>query len=144
MKITINKKIFILFSILSIFMALTIFLLNQNIVTKKANIDKLPIHHIMGSFSINVDDFRELARDADNIFIARIDELIDTEYRDMFKKESEQGDKDWWSPYTNYKVTVLDNIKGDLVRNISIPIRKAGGVIYDKSAVEIYEDDELL
>lgn len=46
-------------------------------------------------------------------------------------------------PYTNYKVTVLENIKGSLKQDTQVPITKFGGVNKDKTAIVLNEEDYL-
>ena len=47
------------------------------------------------------------------------------------------------TPYTNYTVDVVENIKGNLTTEETIPIQKTGGLSKDKSEYVIYEGDEL-
>lgn len=144
-KVMIKKRYLFMSIMLVLVISILFFTTNNNYNTSKnINTENLPINYLSGSYSINTEDYRELAGDADNIFVAKIDKLIDTEYRDMFKREDESKNmEDWGSPYTNYEVTVLENIKGNLIKDTPIPITKSGGVIYDNSAIEVYENDQL-
>ncbi|WP_201786295.1 cell surface protein [Peribacillus muralis] len=96
-----------------------------------------------GTFAVDVDDPKETVGDADYVFIGRVDEDVDTVYKNPVTIETRDGTKEVSTPYTNYKVTVLQNIKGDLVTDTSIPIQKAGGINEDGSSVVLYEDDAL-
>lgn len=103
----------------------------------------LKVIQMDGTFAVDVDDPKETVGDADYVFIGRVDEDVDTIYKNPVTIETRDGTKEVSTPYTNYKVTVLQNIKGDLVTDTSIPIQKAGGINEDGSSVVLYEDDEL-
>ncbi|MCK1992179.1 cell surface protein [Peribacillus muralis] len=103
----------------------------------------LKVIQMDGTFAVDVDDPKETVGDADYVFIGRVDEDVDTVYKNPVTIETRDGTKEVSTPYTNYKVTVLQNIKGDLVTDTSIPIRKAGGINEDGSSVVLYEDDAL-
>ena len=53
------------------------------------------------------------------------------------------GTKEVSSPYTIYSIQVIDNIKGNLQKNKSFDIAKAGGISKTGNTVYIYEGDEL-
>ncbi|WP_141993212.1 hypothetical protein [Bacillus sp. B4EP4a] len=103
----------------------------------------LKVIQMDGTFAVDVDDPNETVGDADYVFIGRVDEDVDTLYKDPVTIETSDGAKEISTPYTNYQVTVLQNIKGDLVTDTSIPIQKAGGINEDGSSVVLYEDDTL-
>ncbi|MES1041777.1 hypothetical protein [Peribacillus simplex] len=103
----------------------------------------LKVIQMDGTFAINVDDPKETVGDADYVFIGRVDEDVDTVYKDPVTIETSDGTKEVSTPYTNYKVRVLQNIKGDLVTDTSIPIQKTGGINEDGSSVVLFEDDTL-
>ncbi|NMD72884.1 hypothetical protein HHO41_21960 [Bacillus sp. DNRA2] len=75
--------------------------------------------------------------------MARVDQQVNTEYRHSVMIETENGQKEVSTPYTNYKITVVKNIKGNIKKDKSIPITKAGGVDKDNSSVILFEDDNL-
>ncbi|MFJ7467253.1 cell surface protein [Peribacillus frigoritolerans] len=103
----------------------------------------LKVIQMDGTFAVDVDDPNETVGDADYVFIGRVDEDVDTLYKDPVTIKTSDGTKEVSTPYTNYQVTVLQNIKGDLVTDTSIPIQKAGGINEDGSSVVLYEDDAL-
>ncbi|WP_285767259.1 cell surface protein [Peribacillus sp. SI8-4] len=103
----------------------------------------LKVIRMDGSFAVDVNNPKETVGDADYVFIGRVDEDIDTIYKDHVTIETREGTKEVSTPYTNYKVTVLQNIKGDLVTDTSISIQKAGGINQDGSSVVLYQDDSL-
>lgn len=81
-------------------------------------------------FAINVDEPREVVEIIDYYFIAKVEEEVDTEYRHSVGLETENGYMNVGEPYTNYKISVMQNIKGDLKtdENIYIYIKRGGNV----------------
>ncbi|MED4967122.1 hypothetical protein P9759_09090 [Heyndrickxia coagulans] len=55
-----------------------------------------------------MDNPEETVGDADYVFLARVDEKTGTEYKNTTQIETEDGTKEISTPYTNYKVTVLE------------------------------------
>ncbi|NLY20420.1 MAG: cell surface protein [Tissierellia bacterium] len=100
-----------------------------NNVSETENINDLPYIGLMVCYSIDTNDFRELAGFADYIFIGYVDEMVNTEYKERH------------DILTNYKITVLDNIKGELIKDDSIPMVKDGGVSKDGKFLEIDSRD---
>ncbi len=97
-----------------------------------------------GSFVINVDNRSELTGDADYVFVGKVISMNDTIYKDPVAGEDERGKPiELASPYTNYTVNVLKNIKGELVTDKDIPIQKSGGIAEDQSQYFLYEKDQL-
>ncbi|WP_018665359.1 hypothetical protein [Heyndrickxia acidiproducens] len=96
-----------------------------------------------GTFVIDVDNPKETVGDADYVFLANVDEVISTEQKHQETMETEHGTKVVSTPYTNFNVTVLKNIKGNLKTDTPIPLQKAGGISADNSSLVLYEDDSL-
>lgn len=74
----------------------------------------------------------------DYVFVANIEELIGTTYRDVYCYPDGSVSA---SPFTNYKIKVLYNIKGNLDVNSSIPVSKYGGVNYDQKSISCSVSD---
>lgn len=91
-------------------------------------------------FAVDINDPHELVGFADYYFVAEVISQINTEYRHPIILE---GGKEITSPYTKYKVKVLNNIKGELPLDEEIVVTKAGGVSEDGELL-LYEDDALL
>lgn len=91
----------------------------------------VPISRIQGTFVIDVDNPLEVIGSADYYFVAYVNSVDGTEYKSDF-------------PYTNYTITVIENIKGDLITEKSITIQKDGGLTSDGKWIQLYEDDELM
>lgn len=51
--------------------------------------------------------------------------------------------KEVGSPYTNYTIQVLENIKGELITDKPIPIVKQGGISEKQDAIYLFENDSL-
>lgn len=81
------------------------------------------LEHTTEDFAIDTKDPRKLVGFADYYFIAEVNHQVDTEYRDPIITE---GDEEIAFPYTNYKVKVLNNIKGELPLDEEIVVTKAG------------------
>lgn len=65
----------------------------------------------------------------------------DVVYENVFDYETENGTKAAGTPYTNYDITVLENLKGNLKKNETIPVLKEGGVSMDGKHLILGEGD---
>ncbi|MDD2212992.1 MAG: hypothetical protein PHR21_00375 [Oscillospiraceae bacterium] len=99
----------------------------------------IPVDYLDTSYSINVTDPRALMGDADYCIVARVDKLLDTDYR----WPSDLEGKTVTSPYTQYEVTIVQSIKGELPEGTALDLYKAGGIAEDGSRYYLYEDDYL-
>lgn len=65
-------------------------------------------------------------------------------YKNPVTIENEEGGvREVAQPYTNFKVKVIENLKGDLLLNNIIPIQKSGGLSEDGKEYILYEGDNL-
>ena len=107
-------------------------------------VDEPTISVMPGCYSIDVQNHRELAGDADYVIKGQVVRTLDTEYRHPVEGENEDGSiKILTDPYTNYEVQVLENLKGSLNMEGPIIIAKNGGVREDNSEYVLYENDLL-
>jgi hypothetical protein len=104
----------------------------------------LPISRLYADFAVNTDEPREIVGSADYYFVAMVNEVVGTEYRNPVTVETANGFREVADPYTNYTITVVKNIKGALETDTPISITKSGGVSSDGSSLVLYEDDALL
>lgn len=104
---------------------------------------ELPVTTLTGSFSIDVHDLNQVVGDADYVFVAKVNDEVETLYKDTVTIETKDGTKEVSDPYTNYSITVIDNIKGKLKKNNEFDILKAGGISEDKKSIVLYQDDAL-
>ena len=80
------------------------------------NVSNLPIHQMHASFVYDTDNIREAVGICDYVFVAKVVSCDGTEYRNVITTEDEKGNpKEVGSPYTNYTIQVLENIKGELI-----------------------------
>jgi hypothetical protein len=100
------------------------------------------VNYMHFSSIINPDDDAQLTGDADYVFVGKVLSAGDTVYKFPVDIETETGTKSVSSPYTNYSVAVLDNIKGSLITE-TIPLQKAGGLSEDGAEYFVYEADFL-
>lgn len=105
--------------------------------------DKIPISRVAGSFIIDVYNQRELIGSADYVFVGEVISKDGYDYRDPVTIDRDGEMVTLTSPYTNYTVQVLENIKGNLRTDTSIPIAKDGGLSEDGSCYVLYENDEF-
>lgn len=143
---SINKKfIIITVAILAVISLLGIStLFNKVGVNTIASNGNLPISEIMGSYTIDFNNINELVGDADYVFVGTVISEDSTVYKHPVMIETEDNKEyELTSPYTNYTINVMKNIKGELITDTEIPIQKAGGLAKDGSQYVIYEEDEL-
>jgi len=90
-----------------------------------------------------VEDEAAVVGDADYVFVGRVDKQVNTEYKHAVKIETENGTREVARPYTNYSITVLENIKGELEKGVPNPVQKSGGLNQDGKSITLYENDHL-
>lgn len=105
-----------------------------NPIRHNTDAQNIPIAYTQGTFVIDVNNPREVVGDADYVFLGMVNEMIGTQYK---------GEPGYTLPYTNYNITVLENIKGELTTNTPLAIQKDGGINEDKTMISIFEDDIL-
>lgn len=118
------KKITIILSIVLV-LAMSLFGCSNSDKTT-AN---LPISHVSASFVLDVYNLEEVFGYVDYVFIGTVKENLGTDYSDPH------------APFTNYSVSVTENLKGTLEDEVTI--KKEGGIAYDGASIQIYEDDFL-
>lgn len=107
-------------------------------------IDGIPVNYLRNSYIIDVNNPAELVGDADYVFVARVDNLTGTTYRFPSMVIDDNGkDTEVTTPFTNYQVTIIQNIKGELVSDRPISLQKKGGISKDKKMYTLPEGDFL-
>ena len=94
----------------------------------------LPIHYTTASYAYIYGTPDEAIECTDYTFIGRVDSIDRTEYRNPVEVETvADGSQKMtlYNPYTIYNVTVIENIKGDLIKTRLIEVEQFGGL--DKS-----------
>jgi hypothetical protein len=114
-------------------------------VPKNVDADTRPIARVHAWFAYDVSDARKNIGFKDYVFVGRVVSNDGTHYEHIVYMEDALGlkTKKVGSPYTDYTLEVLYNIKGELKTDTPITIMKEGGVMIDGSAVELFEGDEL-
>ncbi|MCB5388330.1 winged helix-turn-helix domain-containing protein [Blautia glucerasea] len=141
-----NPKI--IYGILSIVLIVGMFFTGcaskNNASQLNTNVSNLPIHQMHASFVYDTDNIREAVGICDYVFVAKVVSCDGTEYRNVITTEDEKGNpKEVGSPYTNYTIQVLENIKGELITDKPIPIVKQGGISEKQDAIYLFENDSL-
>lgn len=105
---------------------------------------EIEISEVMGSYTIDVYSYEELAGNADYVMIGKVVEELGVEYKWPVMKENEDGtQKELTKPYTQYSVEVIENLKGELSQEKPITITKKGGITKDGNFCDLYESDTL-
>lgn len=102
-------------------------------IAKIIGTDELKTEYYMSSFVIDTDDLSSVTTYAKYIFVGTIDDYVKTEYNSEDENEV----------YTYYSVKVLENIKGELVQNKNVEVKKAGGITKDEKSFLMCKDDIL-
>lgn len=71
---------------------------------------ELPVNYIHGDYVIDMQNPKEVIGLGDYVFVAQVNEELETEYRNV----KEVGSKKIATPYTIYSITVIDNLKGNI------------------------------
>lgn len=114
-----------------------------NQTAKDIDISELPIETTTVSYGIDVDNPKEAIGSAHYVFVGRVDEVVETVYIPLDRENPEKAKEEDKLPFTNYKVSVLENIKGELQQEVEIPLQKQGGITKDGAKVFMLEDDYL-
>lgn len=93
----------------------------------------LPINYTEACYAYDTSTPEKAIGVADYVFIAKINSILRTEYR-----FGTQG------PYTVYSATVIQNIKGEIIKNENIEIVLHGGLNKDKSSYSFMSGMDFL
>lgn len=106
----------ILIIILLISIVCIIVLLNNKLNDSNKNKQNasLPINYVHPFYAYNFTTIEEIIGVTDYTFVAKINSIKRT--------------KVTYTPYTIYDVTVIENIKGELVKDVNIEIEQSGGL----------------
>lgn len=117
----------------------------QNDSMKQSIVEsEIPVYTMHADYSIDVNNPNETVGDSDYVFVAEVLEENGTVYKDRVLIENADGTmQSVGDAYTQYTVSVVSNLKNELVVDVPIHIEKMGGIREDGSAYDIFEDDEL-
>lgn len=101
--------------------------------------EEYTVKRMHATYSYNVNDICKLVSDADYIFVAKVDSIVNTVYKNPVKIE------DTWisRPYTRYKLSICKNIKGNLSTKKKVTVLKSGGKGKNTNIKFIYDNDNL-
>lgn len=103
----------------------------------------LPVYYCGSCYCIDVESIEETVNHADYVFVGTVTDHISESYKNEISITDSEGNSQLWGePYTNYKVSVADNIKGNLSGNIDI--QKFGGLDQSGDFYIIPEGDIIL
>lgn len=80
-------------------------------------------------------------------FVAKVNKVIKTDYRDPIEREITADGSETkliYKPYTIYDITVIENLKGEIVKDTNITIEQVGGVSQDNDYVIFPTNMEFL
>lgn len=141
MKTRLKMKIVLSIGVLA---ALAIVVMVFSSITKPIDSNEITTSYLKGTFSIDYNNLNAVVGDADYVFWGNVVSEDGTVYKDATTIENEDGTtREVSSPYTNYTIKVLENIKGNLTTESAIPVQKSGGLSEDGTQYLIYEGDEL-
>lgn len=98
----------------------------------------IPISTIHFTWIVDINDPEKVVGINDYVFVATINSYDNTNYE--IQEVTENGEN-ISIPYTNYSITVLENIKGNLKTNEHIPLQKYGGIREDGKKYILYENE---
>lgn len=78
---------------------------------------------------------------SDYVFIAKINKILRTDYRNPVEVGFGIVQKD---PYTIYEISVIENLKGNLITDEPIELVEYGGINEDGKTYTLFEDADLL
>lgn len=81
---------------------------------------------------------------ADYVFVGEIVDIVGTEYRHHVIDDKGQVIEGTGSPYTEFRVKIVENIKGDLEADREITVFQAGGVAENSNTIVVYEGYDLM
>jgi len=115
------------------------------LISKKSNNDlsELPIETMSAEFIYDPKDIRELIGITDYVFVGVVSEEMETEYKNETHYFIEGEERIHADPLTKYKIQVLTNIKGELLTDEPIELKKDGGIALDGKSIYLYPGDTL-
>lgn len=117
---------------------------NRHKCTREMNSEIVKTSYMEGDFAINYNDLNQVVGSADYVFVGTVESDEGTVYKNYVTMETENGGtKEVGTPYSNYMVTVIENIKGNLITEKPVPVQKYGGLSEDGTTIYLYLGDEL-
>lgn len=103
----------------------------------------LPVYYCGSCYCIDVESMEECIKHADHVFVGTVKQHVSESYKNAISMTDQDGRSELWGePYTNYKISVVDSIKGDLSGNVDV--QKFGGLDQSGDFYIIPEGDIIL
>jgi len=140
------KKKIIIYNIVLLFI-LTAISINKKIIQKEPTIklNGLPVYSTHAVYAFDTSTPEKAYGASRYVFIAKVNEIIKTEY--VNPTEIEVGifkTKTVYEPVTIYSISVIKNIKGNLITTEPIQIKQYGGISKDKKSYVFDSNSSLL
>lgn len=150
-----NKKVKIIVIYILIILTITSLSITMVILVNKEKLNTtettyyngLPIYYNHASYAYDTSTPEKAIGASDYTFVAKVNGIIRTEYRNPVEMEvNKDGTKTQIvsDPYTIYDVTVIKNIKGNLITTQNIEVEQIGGITQDGKSYVFLEDTKLL
>lgn len=107
----------------------------------------LPVYESSGIMAYNMSNINEAVGAVEYVFVAKINNIDRTEYRNSMEVESNADGslkKEIADPYTVYTIEVIENIKGNLVIGENIELVQNGGLNQDGKSYTFLDGGSLL
>lgn len=135
-----NKKSFYLIIRILVIILITVSLIaffntEESIENYYEKFADLPRHNMEYSYALDISNPERAVDFYPYVFIAKVNKVIKTEYRNPMEVElTPDGSKTKviYEPYTIYDITVIENLKGEIIENSNITIEQVGGVSKDQ------------
>ncbi len=110
----------------------------------ETDLGPLPISPMDGSFVVDMENPDATVGLVDYVFVAQVLSYDGVKYPDLTTMPRDDGSfEQVGTPYSEYTIEVIDNLKGKLKKNQPLPIVKEGGIALNEKSVYLFEDDQL-
>lgn len=104
-----------------------------------------PVSYSMASYVFDTTTPEKAIGISDYVFIAKINDIARTEYKHPIEVEISTTEKITRTiPYTIYNISVVKNIKGELITSSPIELMQYGGLNEDGKSYTLSEESSLL
>lgn len=116
------------------------------IIYSKTN-KELPVYSSSAMWMYDTSTPEKAIGISDYAFVAKINKVSKTIYKNPINIEITADGKETktvYDPYTIYEITVIDNIKGEIITNKSVELMQYGGLNKDGNSYTFLENTKLL
>lgn len=100
---------------------------------------EVPIDYSYASYAYDTSTPEKAIGFADYVFVAKVNNILRTEYKYPTETVIDGKIKTVYVPYTIYSITVIENIKGEIIKNKDIEIMQYGGLNEDTKSYNFLE-----